>query len=57
MDKRKMKKAVVAGVIIAELAVLDYAAYCVMSGGVRFEVSMEELVAAARVAMFDMEGE
>lgn len=58
MDKRKTKMAVVAGVIIAELAVLDYAAWTVMNNGVVVEVSAEELTEAAEVAMHDMmEGE
>ena len=58
MDKRSVAKAVATGVIIAELAVLDYAAWTLMRNGVSVEVSSEELTDAAEVAVHDMmEGE
>lgn len=58
MDKKRIAKAVVAGVIVAELAVLDYAAWTLMKNGVSVEVSSEELTDAAEVAVHDMmEGE
>lgn len=54
MDKRSVAKAVVTGVIVAELAVLDYAAWTLMRNGVSVEVSSEELTDAAEVAVHDM---
>lgn len=58
MDRRSVAKAVVTGVIVAELAVLDYAAWTMMRNGVSVEVSSEELTDAAEVAVHDMmEGE
>lgn len=57
MDKKKTRKAVVAGIIIAELAVLDYCAYRLMRGGVAVEISTEELQNAAAVARQDMRKE
>ena len=58
MDKRSVAKAVVTGVIVAELAVLDYAAWTMKRNGSSVSVSSEELTDAAEVAIHDMmEGE
>ncbi len=54
MRAKGAKRAMVAGAIIAELAVLDYAAWANMMGGVSVEVSREELAEAAMVARRDM---
>ena len=59
MDKRSVARAVVTGVIVAELAVLDYAAWTLMKNGVSVEIDSEEkMEEAAEVAVHDMmEGE
>ena len=57
MDKKKVVKAVATAVVIAELAVLDYAAWRLMKDGVTIEISQEELNEAEEAAMADMAGE
>jgi len=57
MDKKKVGKVVLAGIIVAELAMLDYCAWRVMRDGVVIEVTAEELSAASEAARMDMEGE
>lgn len=42
------------GVVAAELAVLDYAAWMTLKNGVTIEVTSEELQAAAEAAATDM---
>lgn len=60
MDKAKMKrtaKAVATGIIIAELAILDYVAVQ-MTKGIEIEYNLDELPAAEQAALSDMkEGE
>lgn len=43
MNKKQVAKAVATAVVIAELAVLDYAAWRMMRDGVSIEISQEEL--------------
>lgn len=57
MDKTKIGKAVATGLIIAQLAVLDYCAWRIMRDGVVMDVTVEELNAASEAARMDMEGE
>ena len=57
MDKKKVAKAVATAVVIAELAVLDYAAWRMMKDGVTIEISQEELTEAEEAAATDMAGE
>lgn len=57
MDKKKVAKAVATAVVIAELAVLDYAAWRMMRDGVSIEISQEELEQAEEAAAADMAGE
>lgn len=60
MDKAKMKrtaKVVATGIIIAELAILDYVAVQ-MTKGIEVSYDLSELPAAEQAAMSDMkEGE
>ena len=60
MDKNKVKsaaKAVATGIIIAELAILDYVAVQ-MTRGIEIEYNLDELPGAEEAAMQDMkEGE
>ena len=59
MDKKKVKsaaKAVATGIIIAELAILDYVAVQ-LTRGIEIEYNLDELEGAEEVAMKDMEGE
>ena len=59
MNKQKVKsaaKAVATGIIIAELAILDYVAVQ-MTRGIEIEYNLDELEGAEEVAMKDMEGE
>lgn len=43
MNKKQVAKAVATAVVIAEFAVLDYAAWRMMRDGVSIEISQEEL--------------
>ena len=57
MDKQKVKsaaKAVATGIIIAELAILDYVAVQ-MTRGIEIEYNLDELEGAEEAAMKDME--
>lgn len=54
MNKKDIAKAVATAVVIAELAVLDYAAWRMMKDGVTIEISQEELEKAEEAAMADM---
>lgn len=59
MDNQKVKsaaKAVATGIIIAELAILDYVAVQ-LTRGIEIEYNLDELEGAEEVAMKDMEGE
>ena len=59
MNKKKVKsaaKAVATGIIIAELAILDYVAVQ-LTRGIEIEYNLDELEGAEEVAMKDMEGE
>lgn len=59
MDKKKVKsaaKAVATGIIIAELAILDYVAVQ-MTRGIEISYDLNELEGAEEVALKDMEGE
>lgn len=53
MNKKQVLKAIATGVVIAELAVLDYAAV----NGFSVEVSLRELEKAEKVAESDMVAE
>lgn len=55
MNKGKKVIAGLLGAVVAELAVLDYAAWRLMKDGVTIEVSGEELQQAGEAAMEDME--
>lgn len=57
MNKKEFAKAVATAVVIAELAVLDYAAWRMMKDGVSIEISQEELTEAEEAAAADMAGE
>ena len=57
MNKKQVAKAVATAVVIAELAVLDYAAWRMMKDGVTIEISQEELTEAEEAAAADMAGE
>ena len=57
MNKKQKICAVATGVVIAQLAVLDYAAIKVLRNGFSVEVNVEELKAAEAVAEADMEDE
>lgn len=54
MNKKKVAKAVATAMVIAELAVLDYAAWRMMKDGISIEISTEELEKAEEAAMADM---
>ena len=54
MNKKELLKAIATGVVIAELAVLDYAAIELVRHGVTIEVERAELEEAGEVAMHDM---
>lgn len=54
MNKKQKLCAVATGVVIAQLAVLDYAAIKVLRNGFSVEVNVEELKAAEAVAEADM---
>lgn len=59
MNKQKAKsaaKAVATGIIIAELAILDYVAVQ-MTRGIEVSYDLSELEGAEEVALKDMEGE
>ena len=59
MNKKRVKsaaKAVATGIIIAELAILDYVAVQ-LTRGIEIEYNLDELEGAEEVAMKDMEGE
>lgn len=59
MNKKQVKsaaKAVATGIIIAELAILDYVAVQ-MTRGIEIEYNLDELPGAEEAAMKDMEGE
>ena len=56
MDKKRVKsaaKAVATGIIIAELAILDYVAVQ-LTRGIEIEYNLDELEGAEEVAMKDM---
>lgn len=56
MDKKKVKsaaKAVATGIIIAELAILDYVAVQ-LTRGIEIEYNLDELPGAEEAAMKDM---
>ena len=56
MDKKRVKsaaKAVATGIIIAELAILDYVAVQ-MTRGIEIEYNLDELEGAEEAAMQDM---
>lgn len=57
MNKKQKICAVATGVVIAQLAVLDYAAIKVLRNGFSVEVSVDELKAAEVVAEADMADE
>lgn len=57
MNKKQKLCAVATGVVIAQLAVLDYAAVKVLRDGFSVEISVDELKAAEAVAEADMESE
>ena len=57
MNKKQVVKAVATAVVIAELAVLDYAAWRLMKDGISIEISTEELTEAEEAAAADMAGE
>ena len=54
MNKGQKIIAGLLGVVAAELAVLDYAAWTMLKNGVTIEVTPEELQAAAEAAATDM---
>ena len=54
MNKGQKIIAGLLGVVAAELAVLDYAAWMTLKNGVTIEVTPEELSAAAESAQADM---
>lgn len=54
MNKGQKIIAGLLGVVAAELAVLDYAAWMMLKNGVTIEVTSEELSAAAESAQADM---
>lgn len=54
MNKGQKVLAGLLGVVAAELAVLDYAAWMTLKNGVTIEVTSEELSAAAEAAQADM---
>lgn len=54
MNKGQKVLAGLLGVVAAELAVLDYAAFLAVKNGVTIEVTSEELQAAAEAAATDM---
>ena len=54
MNKGQKVLAGLLGVVAAELAVLDYAAWMTLKNGVTIEVTSEELQAAAEAAQADM---
>ena len=54
MNKGQKIIAGLLGVVAAELAVLDYAAWMTLKNGVTIEVTSEELQAAAEAAQADM---
>ena len=56
-ERRNLGRAIAAGVVIAELALLDYAAIQLVRNGVVIEVTAEELDAARAAAMEDMSDE
>ena len=53
--KKKVARGLLAAVLVAELAVLDYAAIELIRNGVAIEVSRDELLNAAEEAAKDME--
>ena len=53
--KKKVARGLLAAVLVAELAVLDYAAIELIRNGVAIEVSRAELLNAAEEAAKDME--
>ena len=57
MDKKQVKRGLLGAVIVAELAVLDYAAWMMLHSGIEMTVTQEELVEAGAAAEADMEGE
>lgn len=57
MNKGQKVIAGLLGAVVAELAVLDYAAWRMLHDGVTIEVSSEELQQAGEAALEDMEEE
>ena len=55
MKTKKKARGLLAAVLVAELAVLDYAAIELIRNGVAIEVSRDELLNAAEEAAKDME--
>lgn len=53
-NKKKVARGLLAAVLVAELAVLDYAAIELIRNGVAIEVSRDELLNAAEEAAKDM---
>ena len=57
MNNGQKVLAVLLGSVVAELAVLDYAAWRMLHDGVTVDVSYEELQQAGEAALEDMEEE
>ena len=57
MNKKELAKAIAAGVVIAELAVLDYAAVELLRNGVTIEVEQSEVERAGELVESELEAE
>ena len=57
MNKKELARAIATGVVVAELAVLDYAAIELVRNGVTIEVEQSEVERAGRLVESELEAE